>query len=518
MKQLLFAIFTMVFLFSGCVEEAFDDAKSLQSPQAPTGLKYASVSNAREFSVLVSGAPTYNAYGAVPFFEIVAVKDESGNAIPQSVIDEYFMILNYSEETVKVADEFGYVNASGQLITEYTVINSTNIGRILIQTNNPLSLGTYFFDIKMTTTFGDQVFESTFENVFELYMGPALASGLLYVPGGQNLLTSVASAETTVPYVFGANPDYRFELADNTDKFTIDANTGVISLKSGYTASAEPEIVSPAINIISNITDEVVSFSDVVEIYISENPVNIPKLTISLFYPTLEAENIQYGYRVHIVEEGDAAVTWNNLAAQNISGVERPAENANQKRLEINLVRPSAGAQVPHESWAIMNSQDLSSFQFGYDVEAVFYTKNRFVEYLTDGTSPSFIEAYVSTDYLGDFNSATWTNVTDALVSNIESGAGFEEGTEFMGLPYPGDQNLRGLPNPDNLKDPAKNADDKWVKSMLDLGDYIGMTNVTLALRVYTTFDGTIAYDSGGPFDRSGRYLLSDVNITAYEQ
>ncbi|MFH6767503.1 hypothetical protein V8G56_02050 [Gaetbulibacter aquiaggeris] len=508
-KQLRFFTFVLAITLIGCQEDSFVET-NIVVPQAPTGLKYASVVSAREFGVVITAPPTYNSYGAIPVFEIVAVRDSNGTVLNQSDVDAYFSILNATEETVNIEEEDG-------TIIQYKVLNTDDIGRIRIDNNNPLAEGKYYFDIKMISNFDNQFLESTFANVFELYLGPALASGLLYIPGGQNLLTS-GNNKTTEPIVFGANPDYRFVLADNQDKFSIDSSTGVITLNSGYSPLTEPEIVSPTINIISNISEEVVSFSNVVSIYISNNPVVIPKQTIQLFYPTFEFENTTYGFRIHDVVN-TTGLFWQRLAPAPgaLVGDDRPAENVNQKRLEVNIVRPSGGNQVPHESWAIMNSVDLTAYQFGFDVETEFFSNNQFVEYLsTDGSSPSFMKAYISTDYLGDFNSATWTEITDQLESNIESGGVFIEGNEFMGYPYPGDQNLRDFPNPDGLKDPAKNADNKWIRSTFNMADYVGMSNVTVAFRVHTTFEGSISYVF--PFDRSGRYLISDFNITAYEQ
>ncbi|MFB9057822.1 hypothetical protein ACFFU9_13830 [Mariniflexile ostreae] len=509
MKKLLLFINAFAIIFFGCAEDTFSDGVIPNSPKAPEGLKYASVVNAREFGVLISAPPTYSSFGAIPFFEIVAVRDENGTALEQSLVDQYFSILNATEGIVTVPVE----NEPNQ---QFPSIDTDNIGQIQIENDNPFVLGSYFFDIRMTTIFDGKAFQSTFQNVFELNMGPELAAGLIYIPGGQNLLTSGGSSTTTEPLVFGANPDFRYELADNQDKFSIDASTGAITLNSGYSPSAEPEIVSPTINIISNVTEEVVSFTDAISIYISNSPVNIPKLSVQVFYPTFEFENTSYGYKIHTVLEGDSGVFWGRVGADGLVGENRPTENANQKRLVVNLVQPSGGAQAAHESWAIMNSQDLSAYELGFDVKAEFYTKNRFVEYKNDGTSPSFLKTYVSVDYMGDFDKATWTEVTNQLISNIESNGAFVDGNEFNGFPYPGDQQLNGLINPDGQKDSSKNSDNLYTKSILNLADYAGMTNVTIAFRVKTNFVAPLAYTGG--FGRSGQWWLSDFNIVANEQ
>lgn len=512
MKNLLFIALTSSVILLGCVEDAFEDGGISNTPQAPSGLQYSSVVQAREFGVLISAPPTYNSFGAIPTFEIVAVHDEDGNPLDDAIIDDFFSIRNAVPDTVTVDPENAFVNADGDTIRTFPAINASDIGRIRIEGGNPLAEGRYFFDIQMTTVFGDQSFSATFERVFELYLGPQLASGLVYIPGGQNLLISGGATSTTEPIVIGANPDYRFELGDNTDKFTIDATNGVITLNSGYTPTDEPEIVSPTIHIVSNISGEIVSFNPIT-IYISNDPFDVPKLVVSVFYPSFEFENTEFGYRIHTVEQGDPRILFNRSNADAKVGSDRPAENVNQKRLVINLVRPAASGQVEHESWAIMNAQDLGAYEFGFDVEAEFFTKNRFIEYKTDGTSPSFFDTFVSTDYRGDFSTATWTEVTDQLVSIIELAGAFPAENQFDGFPYPGDQ--QGL-DPGNVKDPSKNSDNLYTRSIFNMRDYVGMSNVTVAFRVKTNFEGTLDHTNGE--GRSGQWWLSDFNITAYEQ
>ncbi|MEO1450251.1 MAG: hypothetical protein AAFV07_12035, partial [Bacteroidota bacterium] len=370
MKQAYLLVFFIGILAFGCKRNSPTPDEILNlTPQAPAGLSYATVTNAREFSAFFTSPPTYNSYGAVPKFEIVALRDGNGNAVADEVLTNFVSIINPTDEVI-ITDQ------------EYTVTNSQNIGQIVFAAEHPLGVGRYVFDIKMTTQFDDQLFETLFENALELDLGPTLASGVIFVPGGQNLLSGT-SDRTTEPLVFGANPDIRFELGDFTDRLTIDEKTGQIGVASGYTPSAEPEIIKPTVNIISNISEEVVSFSDAITIYLSKDPVTVPKATVNVFYPTLEAENTEFGYSIHVVEEGDPDMVWNSANPSPLTAEDRPADNVNQKRIFINLVKPSVDAQVPHESWVILNSQDLSAYEFGFDVEAEFFTKNRFVEYLS---------------------------------------------------------------------------------------------------------------------------------------
>ncbi|GAL82058.1 hypothetical protein JCM19274_2769 [Algibacter lectus] len=276
MKRLLL-IFMTTTIFLGCVEDTYvSDSILSNTPQVATDLKYTTSILAREFGAVISAQPTYNSYGVVPTFEIVAVHDENGNAIDQNIIDEYLSIVNKTEQILTVE-----IDRETEETKDFITENTSNLGSIIINTNNPLALGTYSFDIKMTSTFdGGEVFENVFDSVYEIYLGPGLATGLRYISGGQNLLTDGVNNTTTAPIVFGGNPDIRFELGDNEDKFSINAETGVITLNSGYAPSEEPEIVSPIINVVSNVTDEAVSFNDAISIYISNDPFDVPNLQL----------------------------------------------------------------------------------------------------------------------------------------------------------------------------------------------------------------------------------------------
>jgi len=513
--KLIFLVIIGAMIF-GCVEDAFEDDSSVGSQGAiPTGLTYPEVL-AREFGTVISGRPTYNSFGLVPRFEVVGVKKSDGEALDASILD-LISVSDTSLVTTPIAEEWWRVDKNGDTIKSVSVVSFNDVGVISIAENDQFSYGDYTFSVRMTTENNKgEIFEETFDDVLTTRFGPKLASGMIYIPAGQNLLVG-SGDKTSEPLVFGANPDFRFELGDNQDKLSIDPATGEISLVNGYVPATEPELITPIINIVSNISEEIVSFTGVGTVYASNAPVVIPKATVQVFYPTLEAINTQFGYRVEIVEPGMAPKVWGQSNPNIATAADRPDANTSQKPIEVNFV--SGGKSSPHESWAIMNSQDLTSYAFGFNLEAKFYTFNRFVEYLsTDGSSPSFIDVYVSTDYVGDFDAATWTIVSDELKSIIYDGASssYPEANEFMGLPYPGDQNLKGFPNPDNRKDPAKNADGRWVQSRLDLIGYKDFDKVTIAFRVYSNFDAEITFASGS--DRGGRHLVSDFHITATEQ
>ena len=75
----------------------------------------------------------------------------------------------------------------------------------------------------------------------------------------------------------------------------------------------------------------------------------------------------------------------------------------------------TAGDWEPHESFITINPQDLTQYKLGYNLATVFYTKNQYVEYKTDGGTPTELEIYISTNYTGDDETSTWTQINDQL-------------------------------------------------------------------------------------------------------
>lgn len=312
---------------------------------------------------------------------------------------------------------------------------------------------------------------------------------------------------TSEPYLLSGNEDVTFSLGDNEDKLSIDSSTGVISLKDGYTTTVN-DTIYPTVNVTSNISEEVTTFQGQGFLFLvaSNEPVELPRKTIKFFYPTLEAENALYGYKVDVIRLGGMKPfrVWKQDAPSPLAEEERPDNVGSVNALLNNTF--SGGESLPHESDVIINSQDLTKYTTGYDVSAVFYIKNRYVEYFEDGTTPTNIEIYISTNYTGDNQAATWIQVNEDVISRI----GNKEET-FMGTPYPGDQ--QG-PDPEGKKDTAQNADGKWVKTTLDLNPYKNEDNFTLKFKYQSYFDEAIP----GTQPRAGRWLISDVHFKASEE
>ena len=175
-----------------------------------------------------------------------------------------------------------------------------------------------------------------------------------------------------------------------------------------------------------------------------------------------------------------------------------------------------------------MNSQDLSIFQFGFDVNAVFYYFNRYVEYFTandvsyfasigetviEGTTPTDLEVYISFDYNGNNATATWTKVNDIITSRVETR------DAFTGMSYPGPWNAPYFTD-FKREEALQKSDGRWRRAELDLNPYVNETNFTLKFKVRSFFSEARPFRENGVDAnlRSGRYIISDVFYVAHEQ
>ncbi|WP_303315298.1 hypothetical protein Q4Q34_15645 [Flavivirga abyssicola] len=498
---------SFLFLFTeSCNEDTFIDDPTLESLGAPKNLSYTEILNAREFSLLKTDVPTIDTDGLTPTFEIVSGRTEDG-----TILDDTFMSqvsIAGAVETIENLSPENYYELNGQTVTTYVAVNSKNNGVVTIADENNFGIGNYYFTIRATTTAGNKTLSTTFEDALHISVGPELVTNLLYSPLAQNLVVGAGST-TTQPFLITGNPDVMFELGSDDDKLNIDSQTGIISLEAGY-ATVENDTIYPKVIVTSNISGEKTEFQGESFLFLvaSNTPVTLPKQTNYFFYPTLEANNKLFGYSVEVITPGSVAPAniWKQTGPSPLAGLDTslPVIDGKQAIFTNAVV---GGASTPHESDVIINTQDLSQYRLGFNLSAVFYTQNRFVEYLSDGRTPTDLEIYISTDYTGDNAAATWTKVNDQVACQINSNTA----TPFIGTPYPGDQNKA---DPDGLKDPTRNADGRWVRCELDLNPYKDEKRFTLKFKYASYFTGEIRGATG----RAGRYLISDVHFKATEQ
>ncbi len=506
-NNLLIMLLLCVLFGTRCTEETFTDNVNPGIEGDSFDLSYAAVINARENAQVRTAPPTINTGGLIPFFEIVDVKNGDG-----TVLDETYLadveILNANSKILILEEENYFVNASGDTIKEVTGDDIRNLGTIVIDNKNKFGIGDYYFTVKVSTESDGFKTETLFKEAFHLNVGPLLVDALIYIPKSQNLLFG-EQGSTSAPVMPTGNQNVSFELVNYTDTLVIDPTTGVLSLAAGYTSVTGQDTLRPRVNIISKISEEVVSFNDVVTLVASNTPVVFPKDSIKFFYPTFQANNVQYGYK-KIVNDPGLVSTWNiwkQVASSSLAAIDRPVENVSQKSLSTNLV--VGGKTTPLDSWIITNTQSLMNYNLGFNLSATFYYQNKYVEYMKDGRAPTEMEFYISTDYVGSFEDANWTKVNDEVNCWINTHAG----DATVGMPYPGDQ--KGL-DPNLEKNTAYNADGKWVKCVLDLMPYKNESNFTIAFRIKCNFDSEIVYKNGE--GRAGTYNVSDLYYMAVEQ
>ncbi len=487
MKKIIYFLtaFLLMIALKSCNEDTFMPNTDPESYGNPADLLYADILNAREYSKLKSGIPHVDTNQLIPTYQLISGKDKDGKALDET----YMSDVSIDNASIK-SDKINYSTA----------------GRITIADGNKFGTGEYFFTIKVSTELNGVKHETTFEDVFHIQVGPQLVKDLLYSPIAQNLIIGTDKT-TTKPYLLSGNPAVSFALKSHNDILKIDAKTGIISLVDGYTIT-ENQTIFPKVEVTSNMSSETTEFQgdSFLMIVISNSPVDLPKKTIFFFYPTLQAENTLYGYRKDIISAGDVkyAKTWMQSAPSNIAVSERPEDVIGAKSLFTNVVL--GGWSNPHESDVIINSQDLTKYSLGYNVSTVFYIKNKYVEYLADGRTPTDLEVYYSTDYDGNNSAASWTKINDQLRCSING-----KGTPFTGTPYPGDQKKA---DPDTKKNSSRNADSKWVKCEFDLNNFKSEKSFTLKFKFASYYTGAIKGAKG----RGGRYYISDVHFKASEE
>jgi len=521
--RLSYLAIIVTLLLQSC-EDKSSFGEDLQGAVFPTEITYPDILNAREFVEVESAAPFLNTNGHPVTFELVSIK-KGEEMLDASYLSDV-SIKNYSVIESKVRD-------ASDTLNPYTIYTKDlyEMGKITIAENDKFSNGEYFFTIKVSAEINGVMESNVFEDVLRLYIGPELVVGIAYCPFNMNFVSGESTTSNPVELI-GGNPDIRFELGSESDKLSIDAVTGALSLNSSYTVSAT-EYLNPIINVVSNITDEAVSFEGtaVFSAVLSTAPVVLDKQNEYFFFPNLipvSKDNLALGgdgWSRQVVEFDTTDDDWYNpkavwqaatppvdtpdaLAVREESGVQWT------QRLQI----PWWTMENQHDSWVVIDAQNLALYQGCFDSKVVFWYNLYFDKdqtnngYEEDGSTPIAFEVKISTNYTGDVTTTDWTPVNDILECEIN-----DNGTIFTGMPYPGNQ--KGL-NPDGLKDLTKNANKKWVRGELNLEDYKTEEAFTIAFRIKTYFDGDTPYtvNKWNANGMKGFIRLSNVHFVATEK
>lgn len=520
-NRILLIFISFLFLIS-CDENSFVERGNVS--QNPFNLKYMEIKNAREGKGVTTTAPTIDSNGVIPVYELVSIKTGDGTLLDES----YSQYVSIGGTTIK---EVNILDVGGNVVGTGKTYNTSQNGIITISDGNKFTVGDYYFTLRATIESNGKQFSTVFENALHLNVGPLLPSILIFSPKNQNLVFG-ANSKTTVPIVPNSNLERKFELGSDSDKLVIDQETGVISISPSYQFTTN-ETLKPIIKVVSKISGEVSTFTNVISIIISDVPVVVPIESILFFYPTLKTSGSfptgGEGFSVQVDVPGNGEDIWgvvdNSAGTALGKPTERPVTNTAQTVLETQTFTGST--TTPTSSWMVTTTQDLTPFQFGFKLSFNYYYMPAYQTYMADGRTPTDIEVYISTDYTGgDIQDATgkwlngtWTKVNNNIKCNrslgVSSGisTGAPWGPEFLGTPYPGDQNGS---DPDGRKMPGTTFYNKWVKCSYDIPVSQISKNYTVAFKVNSYFQGSLLNNTTVP-GRGGSFFLSDFYFKASE-
>jgi hypothetical protein len=505
----LFILALSVLLQVSCEKTAFNE--NVLDANLPSDLKYADLVDLREFKRIETSPPTYDSNGQPVFFELKSIR--KGDDLLDETFKELVSIINI--DTISVV--------RGELNLD--IPNLTNAGKIIIEPNDQFSSGEYFFSIK-ASTIGNQNTETViFDDALRIVIGPALVNSMSFCPFKYNFTSSTDITE--IPAIFGGNTNVKFELGSDSDKLLIDENTGVISVNPSYTIGVR-EDVTPIINIISKISEEIVSFENTVTIALSSTPVTFDLEQNYFFYPTLTPTNSNItqaggsGYNVEITDYIAPLPNWSKKGAyRTIRNGQTLLETIGNATVidEINTTRAAAGVSTvgletiygwdgldyPFETWLVLDEVSLTAYAGCYDSKLVFWVRqdvSNSVETLLNPDTPTPLEVNITNSYTGDVFTTNWNSVSDDITWTAPT----INTTEYTGgLPYP----IAGKSN-----DTPLNTNGVWIKCELDLTNYKEMSSFVVSFRNKTPYDSNISSGLGwGNF-----FKISDIHFVAKEK
>ncbi|WP_027137440.1 hypothetical protein [Gaetbulibacter saemankumensis] len=506
-RLLCLVVFT-IFSFQGC-EDQSSFGKDTNGSVLPTNLSYPDIIGYSAFSQMETAAPTYDSNGQPVMFEIVSIAKDG------VILDETYLnaasIVNYE----LIETEFSLKGDKFIIITP----DIAEAGKIIIEEGNPFANGDYYFSIKASVKINNQIESVIFENALHLQVG--WADGISYCPFKVNFVTGAGTVSEAAE-ILGGRDNVRFELGSDQEKLSIDPVTGAISVNSSYTIT-ETEYLSPVIKLIyeSNPSVPLVYDGRFIAV-LSNQPVELEREIDYFFYPKLKAtinNNTAAGGDGYSVDIG----RWSAEKGFVKKEIYRTCPGAEQLNEQEALdTRAEAGvdgitglryftqgpnSNKPFESWFIADAVNLVAYSGCYKSELVFWIKqNHFPDtedYFTGKETPLRFLAYITDNYTGDVATTEWTQVNDDLTCKI---AGTE--TEFLGTPYP----FTGT------REANVDAYDSWVKCKLDLADYGGLSNFTIAFKQETSYDEPVVFPSTASLDKVRINLyISDLHYVAKE-
>tara|TARA_B100000809_G_scaffold266930_1_gene333189 strand:- start:31811 stop:33340 length:1530 start_codon:yes stop_codon:yes gene_type:complete len=502
-KRLLLMALTL-FIVQSCDSNESSFGTDFQGEIVPTSLSYTDILNSREYGYIQTATPFVNSNGHPVVYEVLYVKQE-GNILDASYLEKV---------TIKAPDTTYLVHKDPEVDLVIETIDISKAGQVTIAEENLFGYGDYYFTMSASISINGVMESTIFEDALRLNVGPGLVDAISYCPAKINYV----NGESTVsdePSVFGGNDDFRYELETEIDKLVIDEITGVVSVNPVYVVS-ETEFVSPIINVVSNISEEILAFEDVFTAVLSTESVILDKETDYFFYPPLKPKADKntplggVGYSVDMANYASAA-GWikkvyysankgaNLLTFPEVIAKRNTANVIGITGLNVSFFGPY---KDPFETWCIADAVNLSLYAGCFNSKVEFWVKQSIPQNVIDDAgldlSPIAFDVQITNNYTGDLITTEWTQVNELLTCKIG-----ENGEDFTGTPYP----LSGT-----IEESPSDASGIWVRCEMDLSNYKDVSEFTIAFRTKSNYETPLS------IPLRGNVNISDLHFVAIEK
>ncbi|RCW37594.1 surface glycan-binding family protein [Marinilabilia salmonicolor] len=273
-------------------------------------------------------------------------------------------------------------------------------GRISLMNDHTLAAGTYALDVIAANKHGETLFEGaiTFD-IIELVELPA--SNLLYNPDAYTVFEGYGFTSAQ-PTVEGTTP-ITYSLADDFGALTIDSETGIITLADGHSLTAG----TYSIDVVATNTVDAITFTGAATLEVKAAVIE------QVFIDGWEglspaAGETRLGNMKQVSLEGTPVQAdnnrwefgWGNWTVQDVDGLSARGANMVPKRSN-------------NDDWLIAEYVDLTNHAM-----AELYLAGYSRYGTNDNNSLTLV---VSTDYMGDVTTATWTEVPFESIHNYTS-------------------------------------------------------------------------------------------------
>ncbi len=431
-----------------------DESDSAEDVLAPSGLRYASVTEVYEGKAMETAQPVVFS-DSQPIFEIVEGAAEDGGVYVEGV---------------------------------FTIKDSTGV--ISLTNDNKLVAGLYKLNVKVSNKVGEKVFPEA----VELRILPSTIEGLQYAPYVQTIVRGAEGQKTSKPLFKGSQPA-TFSLEGESD-FTISAETGEISL------ALDSDIEAGNYKLSVNVSNAagVAEFKEVIMVKVESKAYNLvysPQEYLDVqqlqakqsAQPTVAGTGpftfaLKDDFGSFTIDENTGVIslpenhpldinTYNlTVVATNAHGSTEFANAASFQIVEIKAVLPSdlqysKSVYVVNESFAFQSVQPtvVGTTPITYalvDNKGAFaIDQNTGVISLAEGNSLAIGEYTLSVKATNIKGEVTFTDVITVTIQVPTPEVVFEDGWDEVS-PKAGEKGLGNMKEVSLLSDPVQATNFKW--------------------------------------------------------